>query len=81
MTGREGPAEPVRWIVTVGSGCIGSGVCLGTAPSDFVETADGKSRPVDDEVDANEPVRDAAAFCPVEAITVTDARTGEPLEP
>ena len=74
-------AGPVRWIVTVGSGCIGSGSCLATAPAYFVETSEGKSRPVADEVDANEPVRDAAAFCPVEAITVIDARTGEPIEP
>lgn len=81
MNERAGPARPVRWVVAVGNGCIGSGTCLATAPSYFVETSEGKSRPVNDEVDANEPVRDAAAFCPVEAITVTDARTGEPLEP
>jgi ferredoxin len=74
-------AGPARWVVTVGSGCIGSGMCLATAPSYFSQASDGKSRPVHDEVDANEPVRDAAAFCPVEAISVTDARTGEPLEP
>ena len=78
--GSPGPAGPVRWVVTVGSGCIGSGICLATAPSYFVETSDGKSRPANGEVDANETVRDAAAFCPVEAITVIDAQTGEPLQ-
>ena len=80
MTERAGPG-PARWVVTVGGGCIGSGMCLATAASYFVQTADGKSRPVHDEVDANEPVRDAAAFCPVEAITLADARTGEQFDP
>ena len=54
-------AAPVRWAVTVGSGCIGSGSCLATAPSYFVSMSASMSfrKPCLDRVsrlDTNESV-------------------------
>jgi ferredoxin len=43
---------------------------------------DGKvSRPVDPLIAPEDRVRDAADICPMEAITVEDAATGEQLAP
>jgi ferredoxin len=70
-----------RWIVEVDGACIASGMCLGIADSYFVRGEDGKTRPVTAEVGADEVLLDAAASCPMEAITVYDERTGEPIEP
>jgi len=70
-----------RWIVEVDGACIASGMCLGIADSYFVPGADGKTRPVTAEVDADEVLLDAVASCPMEAIKVFDQKTGEPIEP
>lgn len=70
-----------RWIVEVDGACIASGMCLGIADSYLVRGEDGKTHPVTAAVDADEVLLDAAASCPVEAITVHDERTGEPIEP
>ena len=70
-----------RWIVEVSGACIASGVCLGTAPSHFVRGEDGRTHAVTAEVDADEVLLDVTASCPVEAITVHDAGTGERIEP
>jgi ferredoxin len=70
----------VTWRVRVDSGlCIGSGMCAATAPDRFALGADAHSRPVRELIDEDESVRDAAASCPVEAISVTDAETGAPV--
>jgi ferredoxin len=70
-----------RWHVSVDARvCMSTGTCLGTAPGRFVFDADERSSPVDEVIDADEAVRDAAASCPVEAITVTHADTGEPVD-
>lgn len=60
--------------------CVSSGMCVGSAPDRFAFDAELHSRPVSELVDDDDAVRDAAAFCPVEAISVTDAETGEPVE-
>jgi ferredoxin len=70
-----------RWVVEVGGACIASGMCLGIADAYFVRGEDGRTRPVTAEVDADEILLDAAASCPVEAITVYDEKTGAPIEP
>jgi ferredoxin len=72
-----GPA----WRVTVGDRCIGAGSCAGVAPERFVLDEDGRSHPVGELIEADGAVLDAVAFCPVEAISVRDAATGEPVEP
>jgi ferredoxin len=61
------------WKVTVDrDACLGSGICAGTAPEHF-RLEDERSRPINEFVDPDEDVRDAAEMCPAEAITVYDA--------
>jgi len=69
------------WRVTVSDECIASGSCLGIAPKRFALGDDGRSHPASALMAADEAVLDAAASCPMEAIAVRDAQTGEPVEP
>ncbi len=70
-----------RWKAAVDrSLCISSGMCVGTAPGRFALDDDQHSYPVRELIDADEAVRDAAASCPVEAISLVRADTGEPVE-
>ncbi|GAA4017538.1 hypothetical protein GCM10022247_46080 [Allokutzneria multivorans] len=68
------------WLVTVDQNCIGSGMCAGAAPDHF-ELMDGYARAIKDEVDPDEAVIDAAESCPVEAILVKHAASGEVVAP
>ena len=82
---RPGPAaRPLvagGWRVSVDSGrCIGSGLCAATAPAYF-QIVDGTSRPPADPIGPDDAALDIADSCPVEAITVCDAATGEVLAP
>lgn len=78
---RAAPASAAEaWRLAVGPACIGAGICAGTSPDRFVLGADGRSRPVRDLVAPDDTVLDAVASCPMEAITVHDARTGSPVE-
>ncbi|MFE7627075.1 ferredoxin [Streptomyces sp. NPDC057509] len=71
-----------RWSVEVDRGvCIGSGMCVNHAPDGFRLDSARQSHPVDAEADANERVLAAAEGCPVEAITLTLAGTGEAVFP
>ncbi|MEU3227112.1 ferredoxin [Streptomyces sp. A0958] len=71
-----------RWSVEVDRGvCIGSGMCVNHAPDGFRLDSARQSHPVDAEADANERVLAAAEGCPVEAITLTLAGTGEVVFP
>ena len=77
--GAEG--RSLVWQVEVdGDTCIGSGMCAASAPRHF-ELVAGVSRPLAGQVEPDEVVRDAATFCPVEAITVRDADTAEVIAP
>ena len=71
----------VRYRIQVDHGlCQGSGLCAGIAPEHFELGSDYKSRPRHEVVDADtDTVRDAAECCPLEAITLIDADTGEPV--
>jgi ferredoxin len=70
----------VTWRVTVDATvCIGSGVCAGSAPGRFRLDTAQRSTPVHALTEPDERIRDAAFSCPVEAITLTDAVTGEPV--
>jgi ferredoxin len=69
------------WRVRVSDACMRSGSCLGLAPAVFAAGADGRSRPRAERVPPGDEVRDAAASCPAEAITIEDLDTGEPVEP
>ncbi|MFJ6750605.1 MULTISPECIES: ferredoxin [unclassified Streptomyces] len=71
-----------RWRVEVDrSVCIGSGMCAAAAPDGFRLDTARQSHPVATETDAAESVLAAAEGCPVEAITLTVADTGEPVFP
>jgi ferredoxin len=71
-----------RWHVEVDrSVCIGSGMCVITAPGGFELDSARQSHPADPETDANEKVLEAAEGCPVEAITITLSGSGEAVFP
>lgn len=71
-----------KWRVEVDrSVCIGSGMCVGGAPHDFTLDSGRKSYPVHEVTDSSEAIMDAAESCPVEAITIVDAETGEAVFP
>jgi len=71
-----------RWRVEVDrSLCIGSGMCVLTAPGGFVLDTARQSHSTEPESDADEKVLEAAEGCPVEAITITLADSGEVVFP
>lgn len=62
--------------------CTGSQLCVAIAPDHFAYDADeGISRATASPAEDTEAVLDAAENCPVEAIIVRDAGTGEQLFP
>lgn len=70
----------MTWRVSVDSGrCIGSGLCVGSVPEAFRFDDQQRSIPAADLIEPDEAVRDAAVSCPVEAITLVDAETGDPV--
>ncbi|MEV4442075.1 ferredoxin [Streptomyces sp. NPDC049577] len=75
--------DPERWRVSVDTTlCVGSGLCAGTAPAAFrLDGPARRARPVAEETEACAPVRDAAEGCPVEAIAIRRADTGEEVFP
>lgn len=71
-----------RWRVTVDRRvCVGSGQCAGAAPKAFRLDPAHKSHPVASETDASEEVLAAAECCPVEAVAIRRADTGETVFP
>ncbi|GAA3489718.1 MULTISPECIES: ferredoxin [Streptomyces] len=71
-----------RWRVEVDRGvCIGSGMCVNTAPSAFRLDSARQSHPVVSAVDADEDVLAAAEGCPVEAIAIALRDSGEAVFP
>ncbi|MGW0737292.1 ferredoxin [Streptomyces sp. NPDC002851] len=71
-----------RWRVEVDRGvCIGSGMCVNTAPEGFRLDTARQSHATAAEQDAHEDVLAAAEGCPVEAITITVLGSGEPVFP
>ncbi|MFI1012724.1 ferredoxin [Streptomyces sp. NPDC020965] len=71
-----------RWHIEVDRAvCIGSGMCVGTAPDGFALDSARQARPLEDDPAASEPVLAAAESCPVEAITITLLASGEAVFP
>ncbi|CAM2890710.1 ferredoxin [Streptomyces albus] len=71
-----------RWHIEVDRDlCIGSGMCVGGAPKEFRLDAARQSHPVAPDREPSEEVLAAAEGCPVEAITITLAGTGEAVFP
>jgi len=71
-----------RWEIEVDRGvCIGSGLCVASAPSGFRLDEARQSHPVNEQADASEALLTAAECCPAEAITIRMAGSGEPVFP
>lgn len=66
-THAEGPEAAPRVVVDPAL-CIGSGICLATAPRHFEPAEGHRSRARPDAPGADESAGDAVALCPVEAI-------------
>jgi ferredoxin len=54
-------------------------MCVAIAPDRFALDERQRSGPVEAEIDPDEVVRDAAASCPSEAISLVEAGTGQPV--
>ena len=61
--------------------CVGNSMCETLAPKVFVLNDDRQSEAVNPDGDTEENILEAAENCPVTAITVVDAETGEQLFP
>ncbi|MEU8586756.1 ferredoxin [Streptomyces sp. NPDC048664] len=71
-----------RWHVEVDRAlCIGSAQCVHRAAGAFRLDSARQSHPVEADADAAEQVLEAAENCPVEAITITLAGSGEAVFP
>jgi ferredoxin len=72
-------ADPCWRVAVDPARCIGSGICAGTAPGHF-RLENGRSRPINEVVEPDPAVVDAAETCPTEAIVVRGP-AGEVLAP
>ncbi|MEU6216367.1 ferredoxin [Streptomyces sp. NPDC047022] len=71
-----------RWHIEVDrSVCIGSAQCVHRAEDAFRLDSARQSHPVEPDTDAAEQVLEAAENCPVEAILITLAHSGEAVFP
>jgi len=71
-----------RWHIEVDRGvCIGSGMCVNSAPGGFTLDSARQSHPAAPDTDAAEALLAAAEGCPVEAIGITLAGSGEAVFP
>ena len=61
--------------------CVGNAMCETFAPNVFRLNDNRQSEAVDPSGDSEEKILEAAENCPVSAITVEDAETGEQLFP
>jgi ferredoxin len=61
--------------------CVGDGLCRETAPATFAADQDGKSVVVNEGGDEPAYIHTAAEQCRLDAITLTDAETGEKVWP
>jgi ferredoxin len=74
-------ADRLPWRIEVDARrCAGSGTCAASAP-EFFELRDGVSAPVAERVAQHEAALAAAEICPLEAISITDLRTGARIAP
>ena len=61
--------------------CVGNAMCVTIATKAFALNEERQSIPADPDSDTEELILEAAENCPVAAITVTDADSGEQLFP
>ena len=67
--------------VEVAPSCISSGYCRNSAPEVFGQLENRKSTVKSNPVDESDAVWEAMEGCPVEAISATDAATGDVVFP
>jgi len=70
----------MSWRVSVDDSCVGSGMCIAIAKEHFRLDREDRSHPTRAEMAPDDAVLDAAMSCPMEAIRVVDATTGEVVE-
>lgn len=61
--------------------CIGAATCVAIAPNVFELDSNMKAQIKKDGVDTKDNIVNAAQGCPVRAIIITDAKTGEQIWP
>jgi ferredoxin len=61
--------------------CIGAGSCAGLAADHFAQDDDGLAYAVAAQVHPDDVLLDAAAACPMQAITLVDLESGAAIEP
>ncbi|MGW1838801.1 ferredoxin [Streptomyces sp. BBFR2] len=61
--------------------CVGAGMCAGVAPEEFEVDGAGRARPRRATGHSPGALAEAAAMCPVEAITVFEAGSGRRVAP
>ena len=61
--------------------CVGNAMCPHIASKSFALNDDRQGMVIDPDGDSRETVLEAAEACPVSAITVVDAESGEQLFP
>ena len=61
--------------------CVGNAMCPHMAPKVFALNDDRQSQVINPDGDTREVILEAAEACPVSAISVVDAETGEQLFP
>lgn len=61
--------------------CVGYGMCRELAKGALVAGPDGQTAVADPNAASLEAILEAASLCPTDAIRVTDADTGELLDP
>ncbi len=70
-----------RWVVEVDKHtCVGTALCAGSYP-DLFAIVSGTAEPVNAQIAPDEDAVDAADSCPMEAIRITKAATGELVAP
>lgn len=70
-----------RWRISVDRGaCQGTGMCSSIASGHF-RLHEGYSEPIEEEVEPDDEVVDAAENCPLEAIMVTSTADGRVVAP
>ena len=77
-----GQPDGRRWAVDVNRlSCMGSGMCVGSAP-DFFQLTRGRAELLSQQgIAPDDAVLDAAESCPAEAITIRDAADGSLIAP
>ena len=61
--------------------CIGDGLCVNEAPETFEMDDDSKAITLEGSTESRDTIIEAARSCPVDAIKIVDADSGEQLAP